>query len=54
MVMCDTYRIINILKILNIDIFIQYRDTILAFGCIDTLEWASLVNQVFLILSKTS
>ena len=24
----------------NIDICIQYRDTILAFGCIDTLEWA--------------
>ena len=23
----------------NIDIFIEYRDTILAFGCIDTLEW---------------
>ena len=23
----------------NIDIFIQYRDTILAFECIDTLEW---------------
>ena len=23
----------------NIDIFVQYRDTILAFGCIDTLEW---------------
>ena len=27
--MCDTYR--------NIDIFIQYRDTILFFGCIDSL-----------------
>ena len=24
----------------NIDIFIQYRDTILAFGGIDTLVWA--------------
>ena len=23
----------------NIDIFVQYRDTILAFKCIDTLEW---------------
>ena len=23
----------------NIEIFIQYRDTILAFGCIDTLVW---------------
>ena len=23
----------------NIDIFVEYRDTILAFGCIDTLEW---------------
>ena len=28
--MCNTYG--------YIDIFIQYRDTILAFGCIDTLE----------------
>ena len=28
--MCNTYRYINI--------FIQCRDTILAFGCIDTLE----------------
>ena len=24
----------------NIEIFIQYRDTISAFGCIDTLVWA--------------
>ena len=24
----------------NIDIFVEYRDTILAFGCINTLEWA--------------
>ena len=23
----------------NIDTFIQYRDTILAFECISTLEW---------------
>ena len=23
----------------NIDIFVEYRDTILASGCIDTLEW---------------
>ena len=23
----------------NIVLFVQYRDTILAFGCIDTLEW---------------
>ena len=23
----------------NTDIFIQYRDTILVFGCIDTLEY---------------
>ena len=22
----------------NIDIFVEYRDTLLAFGCIDTLE----------------
>ena len=29
--MCDTYR--------YIDIFVEYRDTILAFVCIDTLEW---------------
>ena len=23
----------------NIDIFVEYRDTILGFECIDTLEW---------------
>ena len=30
---------VQYISIYRNDIFIQYRDTLLAFGCIDTLEW---------------
>ena len=37
LVMCNTYRIYQ--YIIDIDIFIQYRDTILAFGCINGYQY---------------
>ena len=43
LVMCNTYQ-----YIVNIDIFIRCRDTILAFECIN--KWTVLVNLVFLNL----
>ena len=49
----DVQYVSNLLVYRNIDIFIQYRDTILAFGCIDgfsTLQKSNYNKLVCIIL----